>query len=228
MLTVTDTVGQTRSAWHYVEIVDNGGTPPTDPGNFTATATSPTTVALSWTASTGGMGTITYVIQRRTSMSSPWGPQSSTTSTSYVDTQVSYGVLFEYRIRAVDAAGQWSDWISNFAMTVIFGPDVQRYVTVIDGDHVRDLRDAVDAWRSYAGLAQVYPANPVPVGDIKAANFVTNFASDPLPGVVTALDQAFGAMGWPGMLFFGVPAPAPGVPVYVEHVNQLREVMTWW
>ena len=224
-LVVTDAVGQTAFVSQDVNVVI---TPPTGPGIFEAMATTPTTVSLTWTASAGGVGSMRYGIQRRTTYNGPWGPEIVTTALSYVDTQVSYGVLYEYRIRAIDDWGQASDWINDSALTVIFGPDVQPYVTVIDGDHIRDLRDGVDAWRTYAGLAQVFPPNPVPVGEIKAANFITNYASDPLPGVITALEEAMSAIGWPAIVFGGVPAPAPGVTVSARHVNDLRGVMTWW
>src|SRR5205085_2727302 len=121
-------------------------------------------------------------------------------------------------------AAQSSDWGSVYVTTVVFGPDLLQGETVLPA-HVRDLRDAVDAWRTYAGLAQVYPPNPLPTGAITYAHFATDYSVEPLPGVVNALNDALSVMGWPGVLFFGVPMPAPGVPVYVEWVNQMREVL---
>jgi serine protease len=220
-LTVTDTIGQTGSESQWVDL---SGAPPTGPNNYSATATSPTSVSLNWTSSAGGVGMTTYVIQRRTSLYGAWGPEIRTTGLSYVDTQVSYGVMYEYRIKALDEAGQSSDWWSDFATTVVFGRDLLQGETVLP-EHVRDLRDAVDAWRTYAGLAQVYPANPLPAAPITYAHFATDYSVQPLPGVVNALDDALYAMGWPAILFGGVPMPGPGVPVYVEWVNQLREVL---
>jgi serine protease len=220
-LTVTDTIGQTGTESQWVDL---SGAPPTGPCAFSATATSANSVSLNWTASAGGVGTTTYVIQRRTSLYGAWGPEIRTTGLSYVDTNVSYGVMYEYRIRAEDEVGQASDWGSNFATTVVFGPDLLQGATVT-AEHVRDLRDAVDAWRTYAGLAQVYPPNPLPTDPINYAHFATDYSVEPLPGVVNALDDALYAMGWPAILFGGVPMPGPGVPVYVEWVNQLREVL---
>lgn len=140
------------------------------------------------------------------------------------DTQLSAGVLYEYRIQAIDETGRSSEYYYNFATTVIFGADLLPG-QLIDGDHIRDLRDAVDAWGTFAGMAQVYSPNPVPVGEIKAAHFITNYDSDPLPGVLTALAPALYAIGWPVVIYGGVPMPAPGVGVSIEHVNQLREVL---
>ena len=79
---------------------------------------------MTWTCSAGGVGTTTYVIQRRTSLYGAWGPEIRTTGLSYVDTNVSYGVMYEYRIKAEDEAGQSSEFGSNYATTVIFGPDL--------------------------------------------------------------------------------------------------------
>jgi PKD repeat protein len=220
-LTVTDTIGQTGSESQWVDL---SGAPPTGPYEYSATATSANSVSLNWTCSAGGVGTTTYVIQRRTSMNGAWGPEIRTTGLSYVDNTVTYGVMYEYRIWAVDEEGQESGWGSNFATTVPFGPDLLQGATVT-AEHVRDLRDAVDAWRTYAGLAQVYPPNPLPTGPISSAHFVTDYSVEPLPGVVTALEGALSAMGWPGIVFPGVPQPGPGVPVYAEWVNQLREVL---
>ena len=220
-LTVTDTIGQTGTESQWVDL---SGAPPTGPYTFDATATSPTSVSVTWTCSAGGVGTTTYVLQRRTSLYGAWGPEIRTTGLSYVDNAVSPNVMYEYRIWAEDEAGQSSGWGSTYATTVIFGPDLLQGETVTAA-HVRDLRDAVDAWRTYAGLAQVYPPNPLPTGPITYAHFATDYNVEPLPGVVNALDDAMYAMGWPAILFGGVPMPGPGVPVYVEWVNQLREVM---
>ena len=221
-LTVSDVQGQTNSTSRSVTV---SSTPPTTPGNFLAAAATTTSVALSWTASSSSSGIAHYVIQRRSAHGFPWGPEQSTTATSFSDAGVSAGTTYQYRIKAVDNAGLSSGFASDYATTVLFGPDLQRFVTIVDGDHLRDLRDAVDAWRTFAGLAQVYPVNPVPTGNVKAANFITSIASDPLPGVVTALNQARSTMGLPEFVYSGAPAPAVGGIVYLDHIQQLRVVI---
>ncbi len=224
-LTVTDAQGQTRSTSQYIEVVDTGSVPPEAP-YFVATGTT-NAVTLSWTASTGGVGPISYRIQRRSTYNGAWGPEIVTSSTSYVDTQVSYATMYEYRIKAVDGAGQSSDYNWNFAQTVVFGPDLASGATVLP-EHIRDLRDAVDAWRGYAGLPGAFPPNPLPATAPYYAHLVTDYSVETLPGVVTALHEAYSVIGWPGIVFFGVPQPAPGVPVYPAHINQLRESLLYW
>ena len=221
-LTVYDGLDQNDSTSQWVTV---SGNPPTTPGNFIATANTTTSVSLTWTASSSGSGIAYYAIQKRSAHNGAWGPEQTTTSTSFTDFNVASLTTYQYRVKAVDNGGLSSGFAHDYATTVVFGADLQRYVTIIDGDHMRDLRDAVDAWRSFAGLSQVYPFNPVATGGIKAANFVTNFSSDPLPGVFTALNEARGTMGLPQFAYSGVPTPAVNGVVYLEHVQQLRDVM---
>jgi serine protease len=221
-LTVTDTIGQSDSTNRTV----TAGPPPTIPGSFSATAVTGTRVDLAWTASTGGGGIAHYIVQRRQSRTGAWGPEQIANSTSYSDNTVTAAWTYQYRVKAVSTSQISSAFAEDYATTVVFGPDLQRNVTIIDGDHMRDLREAVDAWRRYAGgLPDVYPSNPVPAGVIKAANFITNTASDPLPGVVSALDGARNLIGLSPFSYSGVPSPAVNGIVYLEHVQQLRNAM---
>ena len=73
-----------------------------------------------------------------------------------------------------------------------------------------------------------FPPNPLPTTAPYYAHIVTDYSVETLPGVKTALEEAYSVIGWPGIVFFGVPQPGPGVPVYPEHINQLREVLIWW
>jgi PKD repeat protein len=225
-LTVTDSLGQTGSTYQYVEVVDNGAVPPEAPSLFEAMGTN-TTVNLTWIASTGGTGTISYVIQRRSTYNGAWGPESVTTATSYTDTAVTYGSMYEYRIKARDSVGASSDYLNDSAVTVVFGPNIPVGGTVLP-EHIRDLRDGVDAWRGYAGLPGAFPPNPLPTTAPYYAHLVTDYSVEPLPGVITALYDAYSVLSWPGIVFVGVPQPGPGVPVYPQHINDLREVLIWW
>lgn len=212
-LVVYDSQNQSGSATVNVNL-------PTIPGNFVATANTTTSVVLTWAASGGSPG---YVIEKRSSHTGAWGPVQTTTATSFTESGLAPLTTYEYRIKAV--ANGSSGFAFDYATTVMFGADLQRSVNTIAGAHVRDLRDAVDAWRVFAGLSPIYPANPLATGSIKAANFVTNLSSDPLPGVFTAFNEARTAMGSPQFAYSGVPSPAVGGPVRLEHVQQLRDVL---
>ena len=148
----------------------------------------------------------------------------TTTATSFTESSLAQLTTYQYRIKATTNGGS-SGFAFDYATTVVFGANLQRFVTVIAGGHVRDLRDALDGWRVFAGLSPVYPANPVATRSIKAANFVTNLSSHPLPRVFTALNEARTAMGLPPFAYSGVPNPAVSGLVRLEHVQQLRDVL---
>jgi len=94
-------------------------TPPTVPGNLKAKAISSIEINLSWDASTdeGGSGLAGYSIERRKS-----GEDFSeiarvdANTTIYKDTGLTANTTYEYRVRAYDNAGNYSDY-SNIAST---------------------------------------------------------------------------------------------------------------
>ncbi|HKT04723.1 MAG TPA: fibronectin type III domain-containing protein [Rugosimonospora sp.] len=100
-----DLAGNTTSATASV----NGGgasdtTPPSTPGAFAATATGPTSAALSWSPSTDDTGVAGYTILRGgTAVASvPAG------STSYVDSTLTPGTGYSYQVVAKDLSGNAS------------------------------------------------------------------------------------------------------------------------
>ena len=96
-------------------------TPPTAPGNLTATA-SGIQINLSWTASTDNVGVTGYLVERCLGAGCSTFAQIATpTTTTYSDTGLGAG-SYSYRVRATDAAGNLSPY-SNVATGVI--PDAQ-------------------------------------------------------------------------------------------------------
>ncbi|HST47975.1 fibronectin type III domain-containing protein [Jatrophihabitans sp.] len=78
-------------------------TPPSAPGNLTAAAAGPTSVQLSWTASTDNVGVTGYEIYRN-SAGTPLATVAGTV-TSYLDNTVAPATTYSYTVRARDAAG---------------------------------------------------------------------------------------------------------------------------
>jgi hypothetical protein len=85
--------------------VDSGAdtTPPSAPGSLTATATGPTSVQLSWTASTDNVGVAGYDIYRG-SATTPLVTVGGNI-TGYVDNTVAASTSYTYTVKAKDAAG---------------------------------------------------------------------------------------------------------------------------
>jgi chitodextrinase len=74
-------------------------TPPTPPGNLTATSVASSQVGLSWTASTDNVGVASYQVLRNGSVIA------TVSGTSYTDTTVAPGTTYTYQVVAYDAAG---------------------------------------------------------------------------------------------------------------------------
>ena len=92
-------------------------TPPTAPGNLSATASSPGQADLSWNASTDNIGVAGYKVYRNGTF------VATTTATSYSDTTVAPSTAYSYTVTAFDAAGNVSP-TSNTA-TVTTAGDTQ-------------------------------------------------------------------------------------------------------
>jgi chitodextrinase len=76
---------------------------PTAPTNLVATATSPTSVKLTWSPSTGSLPIANYHVYRGTSSSS-LNPLTVRTITSYTDTSVASGTTYYYGVQAADTS----------------------------------------------------------------------------------------------------------------------------
>ncbi|TKB90946.1 MAG: hypothetical protein E8D41_10790, partial [Nitrospira sp.] len=92
--------------------------PPTDPTNLTATAASSSQINLTWTASTDSGGLAGYGVERCQGVGCTNFVQIATPSTnSYSDTGLTAGTSYSYRIRAVDNAGNSSNYLNISATT---------------------------------------------------------------------------------------------------------------
>ena len=93
-------------------------TAPGVPGSFTATATSPTSISLSWTVSTDNVGVTGYRVRRGgTLIGSPTG-------LSFADNSRTPSTTYNYTVTALDAAGNESAAASASATTPAPPPDV--------------------------------------------------------------------------------------------------------
>lgn len=125
--------------------------PPAAPANLLAEATSTTSVSLTWTAASGATE---YDIERA---SAGTGFQSLTTvqAISYADTTAVASTAYLYRVKATNAGGASPYSNVDLATSVIFTDDpVVAQETTIRAVHISQLRTAVDAVRSLAGLSQ--------------------------------------------------------------------------
>ena len=92
--------------------------PPSAPTGLAATAGSPTQVNLNWTASTDNVGVTGYRVERcQGAACTTFAQVASPSTTSYVDNGLAASTTYRYRVRAVDAAGNFSAYSSISTVT---------------------------------------------------------------------------------------------------------------
>src|SRR5207244_2830414 len=98
-------------------------TAPTAPSSLSATAPAATQINLTWTASTDNVGVTNYLLERCQNAGCSNFTQIATPSVaSYSDTGLTSGTSYSYRVRATDAAGNFSGY-SNTATATTPAPD---------------------------------------------------------------------------------------------------------
>ena len=174
-------------------------TPPSQPSSFTAAAAGPTTVNLSWGASTDNVGVTGYIVRRN-------GAQIATpTSTSFVNTGLTASTTYTYTVVARDAAGNQS---SAASASVTTAPPPQANGSAdLAWDPVVDPN--LSGYRVYYGNA---PGTYLqPLGQGVAAGNVTTFSVAGLTNgiryyfAVTSTDTLGHESGYSNEVFKDVP-----------------------
>ena len=186
-----------------------------DPSHFpqpfplAAAATGTTQVSTSWGLVDGAHH---YEVWR-SSNNAPYVLAGSPTFSPFVDVGRSSDTTYLYKVRAVSAMGGYSNFSSiDLATTVAFSNDpLQAGVTNIRATHLNELRTAVNAVRSSAGLSPASFTDPVPDGVVVKAVHVTELRA--------ALDAARAAIG---VSAIGYTPIAPGTLVRAVDITQLR------
>jgi hypothetical protein len=136
------------SLGHPPDIYVTNGLP--TPTTIVATATSASSVSVSWSSVAGADSYLLYRCPSTTACT-PLGPQ---LSTSFTDTSVSAGVAYLYKVRGV--ASDIASLASNpdIATTIVFTDDpLIANVTPIKAVHLTQMRTAADAVHTLAGLS---------------------------------------------------------------------------
>jgi hypothetical protein len=179
------------------------------PTNVVATATSTTNVQVSWTASAGAVSYNVY----RSSGGGVYTLAGSPFVQTFNDTVLS-NTAYLYKVRAV-TGGESTDSNIDLATTVIFTDDpLAGGTTAIQAAHVAELRTAVNAVRTLAGLgAGIYtdPTSLVSGTAIKAVH-----VSD----LRDALDAARSALALSAISY--TDSPASAMAVKATHLTEVR------
>ena len=159
--------------------------PPAAPAGLNAAAVTTTRVDMSWNVV---LGATSYEIDRR-APGEGFTPFAAPAGNSFADTSVTAGQAYLYRVRAVGTGGTSGNRAPALATTVMFSNDPLSTGMVVLGAHPSQIRTAVNAVRSLAGLQAASFTDPSPVGmTIKSSNITE---------LRTALDAALTALGLP-------------------------------
>jgi hypothetical protein len=184
------------------------------PGSFTATATSASNVALSWTAASGATG---YEILRST-LGQAFAPIGTTAGLTYNDTTTVAGTAYLYRVRGTQ--GTATGPVSNFdlATAVAFTDPAITATTKAKLAHVNELLAAVNAVRTLAGLPAIAFGAPAPgASGIVRGTHIANLRTG-LTAARTALALS--------TVSYTDPAISAATAVKAVHVTQLRNGMS--
>lgn len=188
------------------------------PTNLNVTATTDTTISLSWTAPGGSVDH--YQIERSQSISGPFLFRANTTNTTFQDGSVTTDQAYLYRIRAVTSGGLPST-PSNMALGTATSFEFNG-VGGLQGQPVRkqhfyDVRTAINAVRLVAGLAQ---ASWAPRADLTGQPIQANDVQE----MRNKLTEALTVLDVPILTYQDatLQTGANGTPVKAIHIDQLQ------
>lgn len=188
------------------------GPPPT---NLVATATSASSVSLTWTPPAGNV--IGYVVERRGAAGSQETPTGSA-SASFNDTPPPGDFAYLYRVKAVYLTGTSVYGNADLATTIVF-TDAQLQGATIKAAHLTELRRAINAVRTLAGMNAAAWTYPDPMSSPPASRRAIYL--EDMTDLRARLDEAMGLLG----LTAGYPASPPldrGAVVSAQHFEQIR------
>ena len=179
------------------------------PTGVTAAAVTTTRIDVAWNAVGGALS---YQVDRKApggafvQIGTPGG-------NSLSDTTAAAGTAYLYRVRAVTGAGPSGNSASDLATTIFFTDDpLVIGATAVKAVHLAQLRTAVSAVRSLAGLGAAAYTDAAAGGTTIKGLHVTELR--------TALDAALGALTLPVTAY--TDGALAGVAVKAVHFSELR------
>ena len=176
-----------------------------------ATATSPTSVAVSWNAIPDA---IRYDVFRRTTSGTVLA--GSTLTPGFNDSSLQPGTAYLYTVNAFDKFGIGTMSAPDLATTVLFtDPTLAPLSTVVKAAHINELRTAVNAVRTLAFLPEATFSDPTLVpGFLIATAHITDLRA--------ALAAARSALSLPPASYEEPSLTAGATIVRAAHVEEVR------
>ena len=184
------------------------------PTNLVAIATSTTNISLTWNAVTNAASYQVF----RSSNNGGYAQVGTPSGAAFNDTVTNINpTTYLYRVQAVDASNNVGPQSNiGLATTIVFTDDpLTSGLTFIKATHIAQLRIAVDAVRSAAGLAAATYTYPATAGTVPHAFDITELR--------TALDAARNAIFGASGLVYTDSTITPGVTTMkTAHIQELR------
>jgi hypothetical protein len=182
---------------------------PNAPTGFSAIAVTAGQVDLSWAGVTGATS---YEVERR-APGTGYVAIATTAGTSFSDSSVAAGRSYLYRVRATNSFGASANSTADMATTVTFPAGPFTAGTVVQAAHLIQLRSAINAARSLAGLPAATFTDADPAG--------TTIKSVHVNELRTALDAALSAVGLAAGGYTN--SPLSGAAVKAVDFQELRD-----
>jgi hypothetical protein len=186
---------------------------PAIPTGLVATATGSSSVTVSWSAVTGS-GIQGYVVRRRSSRNGSWTQFPLTPATSLNDGSIAANAAYEYEVQTVGASHSSSFSGPDLTTTVEFSDDPLISGTTVRASHLIELRRAIDALRTFAGMNPVSWTDASPGGLPIRAIHVEELRSN--------LGATLTNLGYAQPVFTDAPLTAGVTPIKRVHIVELR------
>jgi hypothetical protein len=188
----------------------------TTPIAVTATATTSTNVALTWTAIAGATG---YEVYRRAA-GGGFALLNTSATNAFNDATAAAETAYLYAVKSIDGGGSPSSLSSpDLATTVMFtNPTLIAQGTRVKAAHVTELRTAVNAVRALAGLGGYGFTDPgLDAGDTARALHIADLRA--------ALNPALGALGL-AVPTYSDPTLTPQTTIIrTPHIEEVRNAL---
>lgn len=186
------------------------------PTNVVATGTSGTTATITWTP----IGEATSYEVRRRVNSGAWTLAGSPAAASFNDSALIPNSEYLYEVRAVyGGSGSSADSAPDVASTFTFSDDpLVAGTTTVKAIHLAELRTAVNALRSTAGLAPATFTDP-------SLGLGSSIRKVHIEELRAAILTARAALGLSMPLFADPTLTAQSTPVKALHIQQLRTAL---
>ncbi len=202
-LTITTGYGSVSSLTAFTVLAPNTPT-------LTAIATSPSSVQLNWT----GSSTATYQVRRIATKADNFAAHviATVNATSFLDTGLAAGTTYLYEVYNTGSGA-----ISNndYATTIMFTDDPLTPGTVVKAMHLLEIRRAVNAMRTAAGLAAATWTDSAPAGLPIKPIHITELRN--------ALNDALLQLG--RYASFSDPSINSGSTIRLVHIQELRQAV---